>query len=189
MSYKARSLYLVAVQKIVAPIVPLPENRVQQHHCMSCRDLLCLLFELHLWCCMCNLSFSSAFARGGATCPDFRQVCAPAEPKSRPTTRAKFFIQKPPKTYKNDMNLLIFLDLTYNPGKNFKFYSLQGQNVKIFLIFTYNQGKVFLILPITRGAHVYDYTWSPLGVAPAFADHSCSSKNIRNDLTCAILFL
>ena len=22
------------------------------------------------------------------------------------------------------MNLLIFLDLTYNPGKNFKFYSL-----------------------------------------------------------------
>ena len=49
------------------------------------------------------------------------------------------------------MNLLIFLDLTYSPGKNFKFYSLQGQNFKIFLIFTYNQGKVFLILPITRG--------------------------------------
>ena len=53
------------------------------------------------------------------------------------------------------MNLLIFLDLTYNPGRNFKFYSLQGQNFKIFLIFTYNQGKVFLILPITQGAHVY----------------------------------
>ena len=53
------------------------------------------------------------------------------------------------------MNLLIFLDLTYNPGKIFKFYSLQGKNFKIFLIFTYNQGKVFLILPITRGAHVY----------------------------------
>ena len=55
------------------------------------------------------------------------------------------------------MNLLIFLDLTYNPGKNFKFYSLQGQNFKIFLIFTYNQGKVFLTLPIARGggAHVY----------------------------------
>ena len=63
------------------------------------------------------------------------------------------------------MNLLIFLDLTYNPCKNFKFYSLHGQNFKIFLIFTcnqgklflilpistYNQGKVFLILPITRG--------------------------------------
>ena len=46
------------------------------------------------------------------------------------------------------MNLLIFLDLTYNPGINFKFYSLQGQNFKIFLIFTSNQGKVFLILPI-----------------------------------------
>ena len=49
------------------------------------------------------------------------------------------------------MNLLIFLDLTYNPGKNFKFYSVQGQNFKIFLTFTYNQGKVFLILPITQG--------------------------------------
>ena len=48
--------------KIVARILPLSENRVQQHHCMSCRDLLCLLFELRLWCCMCNLSFSSAFA-------------------------------------------------------------------------------------------------------------------------------
>ena len=57
------------------------------------------------------------------------------------------------------MNLLIFLDLTYNPCKNFKFYSLQGQNVQIILIFTYNQGKIFLILPITwKGgglAHVY----------------------------------
>ena len=62
------------------------------------------------------------------------------------------------------MNLLIFLDLTYNPDKNFKFYSLQGQNFKIFLIFTYNQGKVFLILPITWEGHMY--TWSPLGVAP-----------------------
>ena len=66
----------------------------------------------------------------------------------------KLFIQKPPKTYKNDMNLLIFLDLTYNPGKNFEFYSFQEQNLKIFLIFTYNQGNVFLILPIARGAHV-----------------------------------
>ena len=60
------------------------------------------------------------------------------------------------------MNLLIFLDLTYNPDKNSKFYSLQGQNFKIFLIFTYNQGKVFLILPITWG---HMYTSSPLGVA------------------------
>ena len=49
------------------------------------------------------------------------------------------------------MNLPILLELTYNPGKNFKFCSLQRQNFKIFLIFTYNQGKVFLILPITRG--------------------------------------
>ena len=53
------------------------------------------------------------------------------------------------------MNLLIFVDLTYYPGKNFKFFSLQGQNFKIFPIFTYNQDKVFLILPITRGTHVY----------------------------------
>ena len=52
------------------------------------------------------------------------------------------------------MNLLIFLYLTYNPRKNFKFYSLQGQNVKNFLIFTFNQG-IFFILPITRGEHVY----------------------------------
>ena len=30
----------------------------------------------------------------GATCPDFGWVCASAEPKSRPITRAKFFIEK-----------------------------------------------------------------------------------------------
>ena len=145
-----------------------------------------------MWCCMCNLSFSSAFVNGGGgNLPRFYVGMCPAEPKSRPITRAIFSIQNPPKTYKNDMNLLIFLDLTYNTGNNFKFYSLQGQNFKIFLIFTYNQGKVFLILPITQG---HMYTWSPLGVLappppPTFADHSCSSKNIRNDLTCAILFL
>ena len=47
---------------------------------------------------------------GGATCPDFGKACAPAEPKSRPMTRAKFFIEKKtPKTCKNDLNLLIFL--------------------------------------------------------------------------------
>ena len=49
------------------------------------------------------------------------------------------------------MNLQVFLDLTYNPCKNFKVYSLQGKNVQIFLVFTYTQGKIFLILPITRG--------------------------------------
>ena len=49
------------------------------------------------------------------------------------------------------MNLLLFLDLRYNPCKNVKFYSLQGQNVQIFPISTYNQGKIFLSLPITRG--------------------------------------
>ena len=64
------------------------------------------------------------------------------------------------------MTLLIFLDLTYNPCKNFKFYSLQGQNFKIFLIFTNNQGKVFLILPIPGGGGGHMYTWSLLGVPP-----------------------
>ena len=37
---------------------------------------------------------------GGATCSDLRQVCAPAESKRRPITRAKFFIEKPPKPMK-----------------------------------------------------------------------------------------
>ena len=66
------------------------------------------------------------------------------------------------------MNLLIFLDLIYNPGKSVKFYSLQEQNFKIFLIVTYNQGKVFMILPITWGGHMYN--WFPLGVAPRSLD-------------------
>ena len=61
---------------------------------------------------------------GGATCPDFGYVCAPAEPKSRPITQAKFSVGKQPETYENDMNLLHFLDLTYNPCKNVKFYFL-----------------------------------------------------------------
>ena len=87
---------------------------------------------------------ASSVETRGATCPDVRQVCAPAEPKSRPIIQAKFFIEKPPKTYKNYMNLLIFLDLTYNLCKNFKFYSLQGQNFEIVLIFTYKQGKIFV---------------------------------------------
>ena len=52
------------------------------------------------------------------------------------------------------MNLLIFLDLSYNPCKNVTCYSLQVKNVKIFPIFTYSQGKIFLILLITRAAHI-----------------------------------
>ena len=62
---------------------------------------------------------------GGATCLNFGKVSAQAEPKSRPIIRAKLFVEKPPKTYKNDMNLLVFLDLTYNPYKHFKSYCLQ----------------------------------------------------------------
>ena len=63
------------------------------------------------------------------------------------------------------MKLLIFLGLTYNPSKNFKLYSLQGQNVQIFLIFTCIQGQIFLIFLITWGG-VHMYTWSLPGVAP-----------------------
>ena len=42
------------------------------------------------------------------------------------------------------MNLLVFLHLSYDPCTDFKFYSVQGQNVQIFPIFTYNQGQNFL---------------------------------------------
>ena len=73
---------------------------------------------------------------------------------SRNHNPGKIFHRKTLKTYKNGMNWLIFLDLSYNPCKNFKFYSCQWQNVQFFLIFTNNQGKIFLILPITRG-HMY----------------------------------
>ena len=93
-------------------------------------------------------SFYGLVSRRGGNLP-------PAGPESRPITRAKFFIEKQPNIYKNDTNLLIFLDLTCNRCKNFKFYSLQGQNVHIFLIFTYNQGNSFLSLPITQGGHMY----------------------------------
>ena len=76
---------------------------------------------------------------GGSTGPDFGQVCVLAEPKSRPITWEKFFIEKHQK--------LIKVTRIY--------CSLQVQNVQIFLIFIYNQSKIFLILPITRGARVY----------------------------------
>ena len=61
------------------------------------------------------------------------------------------------------MNLLIFLDLTYNPWRNLKFCSLQGKNANF-----------FLFLPIT-GVHFFDfiyyteghiYTLSAMGVQP-----------------------
>ena len=57
------------------------------------------------------------------------------------------------------MNLLIFLDLSYNPCKNFKFYSLQ--NVQMFLILPIIRAKSrFYLLP---GGHMH--TSSPLEVA------------------------
>ena len=89
---------------------------------------------------------------GAATCPNFGWVCALAEPKSTPITHAKFFIKNSPKAYKNDMNLLIFLNLTFiTHAKISNFTVFKGKKVQIFLIFTYNQGKIFLILPITQG--------------------------------------
>ena len=128
--------------------------------------------EVYMW---------SISGGGGQLAQIYVGMC-PGRTKSRPITRAKFFIQKPPKTYKNDTNLLIFLDLTYNPCKNFKSYSLQGQNFKIFLIFTHNQGKGFLILPITRG-----YTCIPglhweFNPPPSLQLLSCITSSISNRL-------
>ena len=80
------------------------------------------------------------------------------------------------------MNLLIFLDLSYNQCKNFKFYSLQGQSVQIFLIFTYNQGKIFLIYLLLGGGGGSMYTWSPLGVAlPLRGDTEENRPNSSSD--------
>ena len=64
------------------------------------------------------------------------------------------------------MNLLIFLDLSYYQCKNFKFYSLQLQNVQIFLIFTYNQGQFFLFYLLPGGGGGHMYTVFPLRVPP-----------------------
>ena len=63
------------------------------------------------------------------------------------------------------MNLQIYLDLSYNTCKNFKFYSLQGQNVQSFLIFTYNKGKIRLDFIYQRGGgHLY--IWCPWELPP-----------------------
>ena len=54
------------------------------------------------------------------------------------------------------MNLLIFLDLTYNPGKNFKFYSLQGQNFNFFVFLPITRAKFSSFYLLSgEGAHVY----------------------------------
>ena len=75
-------------------------------------------------------SFAS-HARGGGRGSNLPRswVCALVEPKSGPITRARFFIEKTPKTCKNDNNLLVSLNPSYNLCKHFKFYSLQGQNI------------------------------------------------------------
>ena len=92
----------------------------------------------------------------GANLPRFWVGTCPVEPKSVPITWAKFFIKKTPKTYKNDKNLLISLDL-FKLQPLQKFQSLLSSRAKysIFFIFTYNRGKISLILPSTRGAQVY----------------------------------
>ena len=63
------------------------------------------------------------------------------------------------------MNLLIFLDLAYNPCKSFKFYSLQGQNVKTFHILPITRAKFFYSTYYPGGGGGQMYTWSPFGVA------------------------
>ena len=56
----------------------------------------------------------------------------PIEPKSVPIICVKFFIEKTPKTYKNDKNLLISLDL-------FKLQPVQ----KCITKYTLLKGKIF----------------------------------------------
>ena len=95
-----------------------------------------------------SLRVFGVFQARGANLPRFWVGMYPSKTKSRPIARARFFIEETPKTYKNDMNVLIFLDLIYNLCKNF--------NVQFFHIFTCNQGKIFLILPVTYYCiHVY----------------------------------
>ena len=90
------------------------------------------------------------------------------------------------------MNLLIFLDLTYNPCKNVKFCSLQVKNVQFFLIFTHNQGKIFLILPVTRGGGTcipsLHWEFPPSEIKRCYI-HGCSIKTINNSSACSVLFL
>ena len=96
---------------------------------------------------------------GGGKLPRFWVGMSPSSTKKHSHKAGKIFHSKTPKTYKNDRNLLIFLDLSYNPCTNLIFYSLQAQILHIFfLIFTYKnkncqncQGKIVLILPITLG--------------------------------------
>ena len=53
------------------------------------------------------------------------------------------------------MNLLIFLDLAIILVKSSNFTLTRGKLSEFLLFFAYNQGKIFLILPITRGGHMY----------------------------------
>ena len=55
----------------------LDENQYASKQC--CKNVLCFLTFLAN-----PVSENCAHLGGGATCPDFGQVCAPAEPKSRP---------------------------------------------------------------------------------------------------------
>ena len=62
---------------------------------------------------------------GEGSLPKFWVGMCPGRTKKYTHNLGKIFIEKSPKTYKNDMNLLLFFDLTYNLCKSLKFYYLQ----------------------------------------------------------------
>ena len=122
--------------------------------------------------CISSLKVSGVGGGGGgrATCNSSRFWVGMYLSRTKKYTYnlGKSYIEKKTKTYKNYMNLLIFLDLSYNLCKNFKFSSLQWQNVQhlqIFLFFAFDQGKILLIQPITWAVQMY--TWSSLEVPPS----------------------
>ena len=66
---------------------------------------------------------------GEGNFPGFWVGMCPGRTKKWVHNPGKIFLEKTPKTFKHDKILLISLDLSHNPCKNFKFYSLQRQNI------------------------------------------------------------
>ena len=66
------------------------------------------------------------------------------------------------------MNLLIFLDLTYNRAQISNFTLSKGKISKFFLFLPITRAKFsrFYLLPGGGGGRGHMYTWSPLEVAP-----------------------
>ena len=61
---------------------------------------LVIILDFNLFTAWGSVKISPFRLGGGTTCPDFRQVFAPAEPKSRPITRAKFLMKNHQKPIK-----------------------------------------------------------------------------------------